>query len=70
MMPKDLIRAANGDVRTVLSLSNGHDHQERNQQSLGNELIEPISTPQASGPIACRRRLGWLLKFCHSDAAA
>jgi len=47
-----------------------HYHQERNHQGLGNLLIFP-SHVQArhDDPLACRERLGGLLKFYHRPAA-
>jgi transposase InsO family protein len=47
-----------------------HYHLERNHQGLANALID--SGTQATiggGPVACRERLGGLLKFYHREAA-
>src|SRR5262245_42549813 len=45
-------------------------HQERNHQGLGNQLIVPLAEqPNYDGHIACRERLGGLLKYYHRAAA-
>lgn len=47
-----------------------HYHEERNHQGLGNNLLQfkpPTSPP--GGPIACRERLGGLLRYYHRQAA-
>ncbi|HKA59709.1 MAG TPA: integrase core domain-containing protein, partial [Gemmatimonadales bacterium] len=47
-----------------------HYHHERNHQGLGNRLIVPLTEqPTDKGPIACRGRLGGLLKYYHRTAA-
>jgi hypothetical protein len=47
-----------------------HHHTERNHQGLGNELIAPVDDADAvAGRIACRERLGGLLKYYHRRAA-
>ena len=44
-----------------------HYHLERNHQGLGNDLLtQPPAN--ASGPIACRERLGGTLRFYHRHA--
>jgi putative transposase len=46
-----------------------HYHQERNHQGLGNRLIEPNpDVGQATGEIACRERLGGLLRYYYREA--
>ncbi|HJZ78503.1 MAG TPA: hypothetical protein VKE51_42540 [Vicinamibacterales bacterium] len=47
-----------------------HYHHERNHQGLGNRLIVPL-TEQATteGHLACRERLGGLLKYYDRAAA-
>jgi len=47
-----------------------HYHHERNHQGTGNLLLFPATTTaQGDGPIACRPRLGGLLKYYHRPAA-
>ena len=44
-----------------------HDHEERNHQGLGNVLIFPVDDqPSRQDHVACRERLGGLLK-CNSS---
>jgi len=45
-----------------------HYHLERNHQGLGNELIEPVGVPE-QGRVACRQRLGGLLRYYYRRAA-
>ena len=45
-------------------------HHERNHQGIGNRLIGPVSEIGATdGPVACRERLGGLLRYYYRDAA-
>ncbi len=45
-------------------------HHERNHQGIGNRLIDPEGEIGATdGPVACRERLGWLLRYYYRDAA-
>ena len=47
-----------------------HYHRERNHQGLDNQLLFPEAlTTRRNGPIACRERLGGLLKYYHRPAA-
>jgi hypothetical protein len=48
-----------------------HDHEERNHQGLGNVLIFPVDDQPSSQDdvVACRERLGGLLKYDHRPAA-
>jgi putative transposase len=47
-----------------------HYHHERNHQGRGNQLLFPApATRRGHGPIACRARLGGLLKYYHRPAA-
>ena len=47
-----------------------HYHAERNHQGLGNELIDPGEEVGAvAGKIACRERLGGMLRYYYRDAA-
>jgi hypothetical protein len=49
-------------TRWINTLS--HYHAERNHQGLENRLIEPeADVGNRDGPIACRERLGGLLKY-------
>ena len=45
-------------------------HHERNHQGLGNRLIGPQDIiGSADGSVACRERLGGLLRYYHRQAA-
>ncbi len=47
-----------------------HYHQERNHQGLDNQLIEPgEEVAYKEGKVACRERLGGMLKYYYRDAA-
>lgn len=47
-----------------------HYHAERNHQGLDNEIIDPDDRVGATvGEIACRERLGGMLKYYHRTAA-
>ena len=46
-----------------------HYHAERNHQGLNNGLIEPGDESGHTGDVACRERLGGLLKYYHRRAA-
>jgi transposase InsO family protein len=47
-----------------------HYHHERNHQGMSNRLLFPATTTaHANGSIACRPRLGGLLKYYHRAAA-
>ena len=46
-----------------------HYHEERPHQGLGNKLLAPQTTVIGTGPIACRERLGGLLRFYYREAA-
>jgi putative transposase len=47
-----------------------HYHAERNHQGLANKLIEPgPAVGSLDGEVACRERLGGLLKYYHRRAA-
>jgi transposase InsO family protein len=46
-----------------------HYHEERNHQGLGNRLIEPSAeVGRVEGEVACRNRLGGLLRYYDRDA--
>jgi putative transposase len=55
-------------VRGVVGEYVKHDHLERNHQGLGNELIER-SSETGQGRVACRQRLGGLLRHYYRRAA-
>ena len=45
-------------------------HHERNHQGLGNRLIDPLTeVGWADGAMACRERLGGMLRYYYRDAA-
>jgi len=47
-----------------------HDHEERNHQGLGNQIIEPgDEVVRCAGDAQFRERLGRLLNYYHRDAA-
>jgi transposase InsO family protein len=45
-----------------------HYHAKRNHQGLGNELIQPIPPPVASGAVRRRQRLGGMLNYYYRAA--
>jgi putative transposase len=47
-----------------------HYHQERNHQGLNNQLIQPgKEVGRAAGDVACRERLGGMLRYYYRQAA-
>ncbi len=47
-----------------------HYHHERNHQGLENRLIDPQDEIDSlEGPVACRERLGGMLRYYYRDAA-
>ena len=49
-----------------------HYHAERNHQGKDNVLLFPTATQaknRVDGPVACKERLGGLLKYYHLEAA-
>jgi putative transposase len=57
-------------VQTALADFLAHYHAERNHQGLGNRLIEPgDEVCSTTGKIACRQRLGGLLRYYYREAA-
>ncbi len=57
-------------LRTAVRKYLVHYHGERNHQGLDSNLIEPgKEVGQANGEIACRERLGGLLRYYHRKAA-
>ncbi|MFT5391767.1 MAG: putative transposase [Gammaproteobacteria bacterium] len=67
-----LIFFGEDSLRRALHEYLAHYHGERNHQGRDNVLLFPNSTANAGSydrPIACRERLGGLLKYYHRDAA-
>ncbi len=58
-------------LRVAISQFIEHYHRERNHQGIGNALIEhpPASPSNSVATVACRSRLGGLLKFYHRAVA-
>jgi putative transposase len=57
-------------LRLIVSEYAAHYHLERNHQGLDNRLIEMSrGHPPEVGRVACRERLGGVLKFCYREAA-
>ena len=64
-----MVLLGEGHLRAAVRQFVLHYHEERPHQGLGNELIAPPTTVTGTGPIACRERLGGLLKFYDREAA-
>ena len=67
-----LIFFGENSLRRALQEYLAHYHRERNHQGKDNVLLFPVMTSDtgnAEGTIACRERLGGLLKYYHRDAA-
>ena len=57
-------------LRRSLAAFVEHYHPERHHQGLGGELImADDNVVTGEGPVACRERLGGLLRFYYRDAA-
>ena len=58
-------------LRHVLGEYIGHYHEERPHQGKGNVMLFPSAQaePGSEATIACRERLGGLLKYYHRKAA-
>jgi hypothetical protein len=65
-----LILVGERSLRTAVHEFVQHYHHERNHQGMRNQLLFPIEkiVPR-DGPMACRARLGGLLKYYHRPAA-
>jgi len=65
-----LILVGDASLRRAVREFVAHYHEERNHQGLGNVLIFPVAdqTP-IHDRVACRERLGGLLKYYHRPAA-
>jgi len=47
-----------------------HYHGERHHQGLGHRLLEPDETAgRSAGPVACRERVGGMLRYYYREAA-
>jgi len=67
-----LILFGEASLRHVLQGFVDHYHRERNHQGKRNALLDPDSPDQIGsrpGRVACRQRLGGLLRFYHREAA-
>jgi len=57
-------------LRRALAEFEDHCHGERNHQGLGNDLIMPgEGVGRTEGHIACRNRLGGMLRYYYRQAA-
>ena len=57
-------------LRRALSEYAEHYHAERNHQGKDNVLLFPCDTSLCcTGPVQCRERLGWLLRYYRQEAA-
>jgi transposase InsO family protein len=57
-------------LRTAINEFVEFYHHERNHQGLGNRLIDPLEpVGSADGTVACRERLGGLLRYYYRRAA-
>ena len=57
-------------LRRALAQFEAHYHGERNHQGLDNRLIEPGNEVGcAEGKVACRKRLGGMLRYYYRQAA-
>jgi len=67
-----LILLGEASLRRALSEYLLHFHSERNHQGKGNVLLFPTATrakTRVDGSVACKERLGGLLKYYHRGAA-
>ena len=64
-----LILVSERSLRRAIHEFVEHYHHERNHQDLGNQLLFPVATARRDLPIACRPRLGGLLKYYYRPAA-
>jgi len=65
-----LILVGEASLRRAVREFVAHYHDERNHQGLGNVLIFPVRDHRlVHDRVACRQRLGGLLKFYHRPAA-
>jgi hypothetical protein len=45
-----------------------HDHAERNHQTIGNELIQPLKRADRQGRVRRRQRIGGVLNYYYRAA--
>jgi hypothetical protein len=65
-----LILIGEGSLRHAIQEFVEHYHRERNHQGVSNRLLFPVDpAARGEGPIACRARLGGLLKYYDRPAA-
>ena len=67
-----LILFGEASLRRTLSEYLVHFHTERNHQGKGNVLLFPTAAQaknRVDGSVACKERLGGLLKYYHREAA-
>jgi putative transposase len=65
-----LIFFGEDSLRNAVREFGEHYHLERNHQGLGNTLIVPMKTTDATtGPVQCRQRLGGLLNYYYREVA-
>ena len=65
-----LILVGERSLRNVVHEFVEHYHHERNHQGMSNRLLFPVKqTAPGDEPIACRERLGGLLKYYERPAA-
>ena len=65
-----LILVSEESLRRAIREFMAHYHHERNHQGMSNRLLFPATAEvQRESPIACRQRLGGLLKYYHRQAA-
>ncbi len=57
-------------LRWAVAQFMSHCHGERHHQGLDSRLFDPDETAERTeGPVACRERLGGLLKYYYREAA-
>jgi putative transposase len=65
-----LILVDEASLRRAVREFVAHYHSERNHQGRDNQLLFPeVAATRRNTPIACRERLGGLLKYYHRPAA-
>ncbi len=59
-----------GSLRRAINQFLIHYHHERNHQDIGNRLIDPLTVVGSTDDaVACRERLGGVLRYYYRDAA-
>jgi len=65
-----LVPLGEAHLRAVIHEFVAHYHRERHHQGLGGRLVAPVHQDASrTGPVACRERLGGILKHYHWTAA-